>query len=421
MDLWGDPRQRRWLGWATLAAVFLLVSFHRVSTTVLSADLMRAFQPTGTELGLLHASFFYIYAAMQLPSGLLADHVGARRVATAGAVVMSAGVAGFALSDSLLVGFLSRALIGFGGSVIYVTTLRFAANWFRPGEFATMTGLTVSSAGLGGVLAATPLAVLVGAYGWRPSLLGIAALGIVLAVAVYAVVRDRPEDAGLPAIDGVARPSPTSGADVVANAKRVLGERSTWLLGLLLFFTFGASFTVLGLWAVPFLVQQYGLSVGAASGYVLVGNAGLLVGPPVLGWVSDRLGERTGLLLVASVVFTVGYVALALLGTPPLVVVTAVFFLSMFLLGGFSLAYTVIKERHTAQASGTATGVINSLAYLGAAVFPAVMGWVLDVYWAGDTVAGSRVYTLTGYRAAFGIAAACGAVATLCSLWLHLE
>lgn len=82
----------------------------------------------------------------------------------------------------------------------------------------------------------------------------------------------------------------------------------------------------------------------------------------------------------------------------------------MFLLGGFTLAYTVIKERHAAERSGTATGTINGMGFLGAAVLPAVMGWVLDVFWTGETVAGSRVYTLVGYRFAVGVAAVSGLI-----------
>jgi fucose permease len=84
LEFWRDPYKRRWFGWATLAIVFLLASFHRVSTTVIADDLMQAFDTTDTELGFLHASFFYIYAAMQLPSDLLADRVGTRKTSTLG-------------------------------------------------------------------------------------------------------------------------------------------------------------------------------------------------------------------------------------------------------------------------------------------------------------------------------------------------
>ncbi len=160
-------RYRRHLMWATLAFGFLFVNFFRNSTAVLSGDLAAVFDATASELGLLHSSFFYVYAAAQLPSGLLVDRYGSRRVVSVGLVGMAAGVAGFAAADSFAVGFLARFLAGLSGASIYVAVLRFCANWYAPEEFATMTGFTIAAAGIGGVLATTPLAVAAEAAGWR--------------------------------------------------------------------------------------------------------------------------------------------------------------------------------------------------------------------------------------------------------------
>lgn len=412
----------RWVLWTALAAGFLLVNFHRVSSAVLAENLTRAFDTTGTELGLLHASFFYIYAALQLPAGLLADRLGSRRVAAAGLAAMTAGVVGFALAGSFPAAFAARAVVGLGGSVLYTATLRFCANWFRDDEFATMTGWTVAAAGLGGVLATTPLAVAVGAVGWRETLLGAAAVGAALTAAIALVVRDRPERAGFSPVAGATPPDHSVDlATVAANTRRLLGERETWALGGMLFFVIGVNFTVLGLWGVPYLVHVYDLSVARASTYVLLGNVGLIVGPPAFGALSDRLGRRTGLILASTAAFTLAYGIVFALVRPPLPLVGAVLFLALFLNGGILLAYTVAKERHAASASGTITGTINGIGYFGAALFPALMGVVLDAYWTGATVDGARVYTATGYRIAFGIATAAGLVATACALWLHVR
>ena len=162
MDLdWQTARTRRWLMWGVLALGFFLVSFNRVTTGVLAEDLTRAFGLTATELSVLHSSFFYIYALLQLPAGVLVDRYGPRRVSSTGIVVMSVGVCGFALSGSLVTGFLTRTLVGLGGSVIYLSVLRFGANWFRPNEFATVVGISIAVSGIGGLAATTPLAVFV--------------------------------------------------------------------------------------------------------------------------------------------------------------------------------------------------------------------------------------------------------------------
>jgi sugar phosphate permease len=414
--------QWRWLLWGVLAGGFLLVNFHRVSTAVISGSLASTFNTTGAELGLLHASFFYIYAALQLPAGLLVDRYGPRNIAAAGLLVMSAGATGFALAPTFTIGFVARAFVGLGGSVLYIATLRFLANWYRPDEFATMTGWTVAAAGLGGVLATTPLAIAVDATDWRVATAIAALVGAAFTIAVYLLVRDEPADAGFEPIAGVSPPKGVPDlTTVISNTKSVLTERETWLMGGLLFFTIGTNFTVLGLWGVPYVVDVYNVGVGTASGYVLVGNLGLLMGSPVIGSLSDRVGRRTPLIVASVGVFVLAYGLIFLTVRPPLIVFGAALFIAQFVTGGTLLSYTVAKERHSAAASGTVTGLINGIGYFGAAVFPAAMGAALDAYWTGALVDGARSYTAAGYRVAFGIAVVAGLVALICAIWLHIR
>jgi sugar phosphate permease len=421
MGIWSDPIRRRWIVWTALATAFLLVNVHRLSTAVLSADLMRAFDTTGTALGTLHSAFFYVYAPMQVIAGVLADRLGIRRTATAGTVVMSLGGLAFGLAASYLVAFLARLCIGLGGSVVFIAILRFCANWFRPGEFATMNGLTVGVAGLGGILATTPLAVTVATLGVRTALLGIGTVGLLIATAVWLLARDTPEDAGLRPLDDVPSTPTLSLREVGRNVRTVFAERETWLAGLALFTSTGLNITVLGLWGVPYVSQVYDVSITTASTLTLLGSVGLLVGPPVVGRVSDGLGRRTELMVLGAVCYTGTFAVLSLVGKPPFLVVGLLFFIVSFLAGGYALGYTVVKNRHGAGASGVATGAVNAVAFAGAAVFPTAMGAVLDAYWTNETVAGARVYTILGYRLMFGLAAAGGFVSLLCVSYLHLR
>ncbi|MFB6169606.1 MAG: MFS transporter [Haloarculaceae archaeon] len=420
MGFWSDPERRRWPLWGVMALAFLLVNFHRVEINVVAEQLSRSFDATATELGFLYAAFFYVYSPLQVPAGLLADRLGTRRIATIGLVVMNVGVVWFALADSFVAGLLARGLLGLGGSVLYISTLRFCANWFRAEEFATMTGLTVAASGLGGVLAATPLALAVGVFGWRASLFALGVGGMVLAATVFALVRDTPRKAGLRDIDGAPDVGgPASLATVRENTVRILKEAETWALGGVLFCVLGASFTVLGVWAIPYLVQVYDVGVTRAANYLLVANVGLMVGAPTVGWLSDRLGRRTELVAASAAAFMLAYGLLALPIELPLWVVGVALFCSTFMTGGVPLSFTVVKERHPTEASATATGTINAMGYFGVAVFPPVMGAVLDAFWTGETVEGARIYTPQGYQWAFAIAAAAGFVALCCALWVH--
>lgn len=419
MNVWSDPLKRRWIGWILLTAVFVLGSFHRVSSTVIADELMRAFSTSGAQLGLLHASFFYIYAALQLPAGALIDLAGVRRIAIAGALFMSLGSFVFALSSSLAIGFLGRGIIGLGSSVVYLSVLRYCANWYRPDELATLNGLTIAGSGLGALVAATPFAIVVGVFGWRSSIASAGIAGIFLVALIYLLVSDTPIEAGFSAIAGVSSSPGVSFSTLRSNIHRVLRDTGTLVLGLILFFSLGVSFTVLGLWAVPYIVNSYGVSVTQASNYVFLAQIGFLLGPPAFGWLSDRFHQRTYLIIAAGVLFTLAYTVLAVTGVPPLLVTGGLLFLVQFTNGGFALSYIVAKERHPEKASATAMGAINSVGWLGAAVYPAIMGAVLDVFWAGKTVAGARVYTLLGYRSAFAIAAVSGVLVLVCAIWIH--
>lgn len=246
-----DPTRTRWFLWGTLAVAFLLVNVYRLSSAVLSEELMVAFDTTGAELGTLHAAFFYVYAPMQIPAGVLADRAGPRYAATVGAVVMNLGALWFAFAGSYTSGLLARALIGLGGSVIFVSILRFCANWFRADEFATMNGITVAVAGVGGIVATTPLAVAITTFGWRSTLGLLGTLGLSVAVLVFVLVRDSPERAGLAPIEGVPRQTKLSLREVRVHAAGVFRDRYTWVIGLMVFCTTGTNLTLVGLWGVP--------------------------------------------------------------------------------------------------------------------------------------------------------------------------
>jgi sugar phosphate permease len=419
MSLLSNPTKRRWVGWGLLTLPYVMLIIFRNSTAVLSGELMRVFETTGAELGLLHAAFFYVYAFGQLPAGVLSDQLGARKTTAIGTSVMALGGIAFVLSQSYILAFVSRVLIGLGGSVLYVSVLRFCANWYRPTEFATMSGLTLSASAVGGILATTPLAVAITAVGWRPTIFAVSACCLILVVGVLLVAHNTPREAGLTPIDGVpdGKDAMTL-TDVIRNTRTVLKDRETWIVGLMMFFITGTGTTVLGLWGIPYIVQVYDVSVTFASVFLLGSSIGMLLGSTMVGWISDHLERRVELIIAGGFVYTVAYGTIAVMVRPPLPILALAFFLPGFSFGGFGLAYTVVKERHPVSASGVATGTVNGMGFLGGALFPGIIGRILDAYWTGESVAGARVYSETGYQIGFSLITLNVALATTCALWL---
>ncbi|WP_293027904.1 MFS transporter [Natronococcus sp.] len=418
MNVLSDPTKRRWLAWAALATVFLLVNLHRLSTAVLSEELTVDFETTAAQLGTLHASFFLIYAAIQIPTGVLADRLGPRYVGSVGGVVLSLGAVGFALSDSYLAAFASRALIGLGSGVIFVSILRFCANWYRPDEFATMTGLTGSIAGLGAILATTPLAVTVGQFGWRSTVLALGVVGIVAAGAVFVLARQSPAAAGLEPIDGVPEQPDITFAELGGHLRTLARDLDQWLLSIVFFAGNGAMLTLVGMWGVPYIVVVYELDVTTASYFTLLASVGVLLGPTTIGWFSDRIEQRLLPMTVGIGLFAVALGAVPVFGRPPLAVVAVSYLACGFLFGAAMLSLSVVKERYPPSASGIATATVNTAGFVGGTILPTVMGVALDAYQTGETVEGTVAYTEFGYRIAFGILAATVAVGFCCACWL---
>ncbi len=421
LQLWSSPYRRRWILWGILALSFLLVNVYRLSTAVISGELMDAFGTTGAQLGTLHAVFFFVYAVMQIPTGVLVDRVGPRITATVGAIVMNAGAIWFALAGDYTGALAGRFLIGLGGSVIFVSILRFCANWYRVDEFGTMNGLSFGISGVGGILSTTPFALAVDAAGWRPTVLALGAVGVAIGVLTFALVRDSAARAGLEPIENVPEQPLLSLPEVRAYLHEVLSDRWTWVASLLLYCVGGVNLTLFGLWGIPYVVQVYDTSVTFASTLTLLGGVGIMIGPPLFGRLSDLSGRRAEFVLLGPIVYTVALGTIAVLGDPPLAVVAVAFFATGALFGAVVLAYPMIQARHDDRASGIAVGTINGASFFGAASFPTLMGWALDVYWTGELLGGVRVYTVTGYRVAFAIGSAAGVVALGCAVWLYWQ
>ncbi len=398
----------------------LLASLHRLSTAVLSEALIVEFGLTAIQLGTLHASFFVGYAVVQIPAGVLVDSIGPRYVGTAGAATISVGAIGFVFSSSYPGALLSRGILGLGGGVVFVATLRFAANWFRVNEFATVTGLTAGMVGLGSILATTPLAVVIELIGWRATILWLAVLGFPVAAGLYTLVRRSPTELGLDPIQSVPTQPAVTVEETIRYLRELAGDGEQWLLSLCFFATLGAILTLLGLWGVPYLVTVYGVDVTTASFYTLLGAVGILIGGPVIGRVSDRLGRRYLPMMIGFGIFVLVLVPIPLVGRPPLAVVAVSYFLTGFFTGAAVLTLAIIKERYPAEASGIATAMVVTAGFLGGTVLPALMGVALDAYRTGEVIGGAAVYTEAGYRVAFALLAGSVAVAFVCSLWLFV-
>lgn len=413
----------RWGIWGVAAAVFFVSYFHRVAPAVVAKELMAEFRTTGAVLGILAAGYLHIYAVMQIPVGVLADVAGPRGTLLGGTVVMALGSTLFGAAPSLPVAYAGRFLTGLGASVVFVCLMKLTANWFRAREFATLSGLSVTVANLGGVAAATPLALLAGAIGWRGAFYLVGALTAGLAVLAWRFIRAHPEDIGLPTprqLEAGEAGLPAAPARVGEGLRMVLANRHTWPPFFVFFGLYSTLITFVGLWGVPYLRDVYGMPTARAANVMALLSAGVLVGGPAAGLLSDRiLARRRAPYLAFSTAYAALWGVFALVpGTqPPEAWLPALAFALGFSSAGFALTWVCATEVNPPRYAGLATAAVNTGGFLGAAVLQVVLGGVLDARWAGSVQVGARVYPPEAYGAAFrvcfGLAAAAALLAGL--------
>src|SRR5512147_1336107 len=173
-------RHLRWLVFALASAAFFLSFFHRVAPGALAGELTSTFAVGGAALGALAATYFYIYAVMQLPTGVLVDTLGPRLVLTVGGVIAGVGSIIFGTAESVGAAAAGRTLAGLGVSVAFVCLLKLNASWFEERRFATMSGFGNVIGIVGALIATAPLAWFITIVSWRSVFVavGLASLGV---------------------------------------------------------------------------------------------------------------------------------------------------------------------------------------------------------------------------------------------------
>ena len=361
---------------AIVLAGYVLSFFHRTAPAAIATELQRAFVIPSALLGTLAATYFYVYTLLQIPVGVLADTAGPRRLLAGGSLVAGLGSLAFALAPTWEVAAAGRTLVGVGVSVAFIAILKINATWFEARRFATLNGITMFAGNLGAVVAGAPLAWVVTQASWRSVFVALGALSLALAAATWWRVRDRPEMLGYAPV----APPPPAGAklDWRGALRTVLANPATWPAFLVNVGVGGCYLAFAGLWAVPWLEHAYGYSRVTAAQHASLLLLGVAVGAVAVGVVSDRLGNRRGVLRACTFAFALAWLPWLTHAAWPLPATLAWFFAMGLLIPGFTLTWTIAKEANRPGHSGIATSVVNTGIFLGTGVLQPLVGWAID-------------------------------------------
>ena len=411
-SLTAEQQRRRWLALGVVAVAYILSFFQRFAPAGIAPDLAAAFETSAASLGVLAATYFYVYTLMQVPTGILVDTLGPRRILALGGLIAGAGSFLFGLAPTLDLALVGRTLIGLGVSVTFIAMLKLVAVWFEESRFATIVGIGMLIGNLGSVLAGAPLSALAQATGWRGVFIGVGFASLVLGALCWLIVRDAPDSA-----ETAARPH-FDRTVVLASLLSVVRNRATWPAVLVNTGMSGAFFTFAGLWATPYLMQVHGMARAVATTHLSLWFGGFAVGCLFIGGLSDRLGRRKPVLIAASHLYGAIWLIWLSCLTMPLAVSYALFALMGLATAGFSLTWACAKEVNPPLLSGMSTSVANMGGFLAGALLQPLVGWIMDLGWTGEMVSGARVYDAATWQHGVLVVTVCAILGAASSWWI---
>lgn len=370
------------------------------------ADLIESFHISLTTFSSLGAMYFYAYLIMQIPSGILADYVGPKKVSSIGILLAGISSIGFAFSPNIYYAFLFRLLVGIGVSVIYICILKILTQWFRQRRFATMAGLTAAVGNVGGILAQSPLVIMALWLGWRNSFILVGVITIIVGVIAIIVVKDNPM--GQVEVGKVENQK----SEIVKAIVAVFRNKHTWPPFIMFATFFGAFFALTGTWGISYLSTVYGIEQVHAGNLTMVPIIGFAIGAALLGMVSDKLKKRkTPILILGSIYVCMwGILVFFNSGGIPIGWIPILFFILGLCASAFTLVWSCGKEVNDPEFAGISTSIVNMAGFVGAIILPVFMGMYLEGFDADNLVLGYRgaffmcfVFVLVGLLVSFAI------------------
>lgn len=375
----------RWLVWGLLILTYIISFFHRLALGVLREELIGKFEISTTTFANISSTYFYVYMLMQIPTGMLADSLGARKTVTMGSIFAGIGSIIFGFAPSVYWVFIGRIFVGLGVSVVFVAILKIQTKWFKESEFATITGITVFIGNMGGILAQTPLAIMVALTSWENVFKGIGVFSLLMAILIYILVRNSPVEMGLPAIDEIEgkkeneiniQPQLTMGESIMS----VMKNPRTWPGFIINVGIFGATLCLTGSFGTSYMVDVYGVSKIAATNYMLSAALGMSIGALSLGKISDVVKKRKLPMLIFGTINVICWFIVVFIngGKPPLEILMGLFFILGFTTSAGTASFTIAKEVNHPEVAGVATSIVNMGGFLGGALLPVILGNVID-------------------------------------------
>ncbi len=367
----------RWAILCVIVLTYTIVIFHRMSPAVMADAIMLDLGVNAAFMGLLASAYYYPYAILQIPSGIMADKLSPRLLICVALLATSVGTVLFSMAGSTTAAFLGRLSIGIGCSLVLMPAYRMLANWFDQKTYVIIVTIVMAgSAGIASSLAGVPFSYFVENFGWRISTQGLAVISVIVFLTAWFLLKDAPKEADLPEEAAEALQEYT----IFESIKLVLGKRNFWCLALIFMVNAAILFSFVGLWAGIYYTNVVKLNKIEMSSLLSVAATVTIITPIIFASIVAKVPSRKKSIFVSN----------ALL----LLVIAYLFFrngsfsyveafawaicLSVIVTAPAGLYMASARELYPKNIGSTANGLLYSIGMFGAAVYQPFIGFLLD-------------------------------------------
>ncbi len=357
-----EPAPYRWVILALVTACFLFTFAVRFSWPPLIPVVRPILNMTAAQAGAYMSAFYFGYIITQIPAGVLADHFGVRLILAASLILEGITTFGMGYINTYDTGFVLRVATGLGAGAVYGAAARSLMEWFRPEERGTAFGIMLAGPSGGIVLSSPIMPLLNSAFGWRGAFQAMGVATIVVGVIVFLLVRssDQAKTAG----------SMFGGFGIVFKSKDIL---LTALAGFCLMWVELGTAT----WAMAH-IRQLKFELWQAGQVMMYYGIGGIIAPVISGVISDYIGHRKWILVIALLVIA-----------PVTVIFGSQTDITMLCVVGFVFGFVsylanphltiMISEFAGKQFAALANGSSNVIFQLAPMIGPWIMGWTIDI------------------------------------------
>jgi MFS family permease len=340
------------VAWLITSIYYFYQYAMRSAPAVMVPEMSAAFGLTPVGIASLIGLFYYAYAPFSLVAGVAMDQLGPRKVVPLGAATVAVGAMLFATGNPNLAS-IGRFMQGAGGVFALIGATYIATTNFPASRVATLIGATQMfdmAGGSAGQFLVGP--AIAGGLGWDQFWWYMGLAGIPIAVLLFLYI---PSQKAKPASAGASQSWLKSAGSAMWAVFR---NPQSIICGLISGLLFIPTTIFDMVWGVRFLQEGHAMPYDVAVLRSAAVPFGWIIGCPLLGWISDRIGRRKPVIVVAAAVL-LGAMALGLYGPPGLLPPFTIALVAGIASGAAMIPYTVIKEANRPEHSGTATGVIN--------------------------------------------------------------